>query len=76
MLNRPSSINEDAIDRLPQTERNVLLDGVPTVIETRKAAQQLSSGKAPGADAVPAEIYKAAGGGGGGGGGGYPWQRN
>ena len=67
VLNRPSSINEDAIDRLPQIECNVLLDEFPTVTETRKAVQQLSSGKAPGADAIPAEVYKA---------GGYPWQRN
>ena len=60
MLNRPSSINEDAIDRHPQ------LDEFPTVMETRKAAQQLSSSKAPGAnaigaDAIPAAIYKAGG---------------
>ena len=36
-------------------------------METRKAVQQLSSGKAPGADAIPAEVYKAGGRGGGGG---------
>ena len=59
VLNRSSSINEDAIDRLPRIESNVLLDEFPTVIETRKAVQQLSSGKAPGADAIPAEVYKA-----------------
>ena len=56
VLNRPSSINEDAIDRLPQIECNVLLDEFPTVTETRKAVQQLSSGKAPGADAIPAGL--------------------
>ena len=61
VLNRPSSINQDAIDRLPQIECNVLLDEFPTVAETRKAVQQLSSGKAPGADAIPAEVYKAGG---------------
>ena len=55
MLNRSSSINEDAIDRLPQ------IDEFPTVMETRKAVQQLSSGKAPSADAIPAEVYKAGG---------------
>ena len=64
VLNRPSSINEDAIDRLPQIECNVLLDEFPTVTETRKSVQQLSSGKTPGADAIPAEVYKAGGGGG------------
>ena len=36
VLNRPSNINEDAIDRLPQIECNVLLDEFPTVNETRK----------------------------------------
>ena len=61
VLNRASSINQDAIDRLPQIECNVLLDEFPTVTETRKAVQQLSSGKAPGADAIPAEVYKAGG---------------
>ena len=59
VLNRPSSINEDAIDRLPQIECNVLLDEFPTVMETRKAVQQLSSDKASDADAIPAEVYKA-----------------
>ena len=34
VLNRPPSINEDAIDRLPQIECNVLLDEFPTVMET------------------------------------------
>ena len=69
VLNRPSSINEDAIDRLHQIDCNVLLDKFQTVMETRKAVQQLSPGKAPGADAIPAEVHKA-------GGEGYPWQRN
>ena len=30
-------------------------------METRKVVQQLSSGKAPGADAIPAEVYNAGG---------------
>ena len=50
VLNRPSSISEDTIDRLPQIECNVLLDEFPT----RNAVQQLSSDKAPSADAIPA----------------------
>ena len=67
VLNRPSSINEDAIDRLSQIECNVLLDEFHIVMETRKTVQQLSSGKAPGADAIPADVYRL---------GDYPWQRN
>ena len=31
VLNRPSSINDDAINRLPQVECNPLLDEPPTV---------------------------------------------
>ena len=60
ILNRPSSINDDAINRLPQVECNLLLE-FPTVYETVKAIKLPSSGKAPGSDAIPAEIYKAGG---------------
>ena len=71
VLNQPSSINEDAINRLQKIECNVLLDEFPTVMETREAVQQLSPGKALGADTIPADVYKAGmcvcvGGGGGG----------
>ena len=61
MLNRPSSVNDNAINRLPRIECNVVLDEFPTVPETRKAIQHLSSGKAPGTGAIPAEVYKAGG---------------
>ena len=59
VLNRPSSINDEAINRLPQVECNPLLDEFPTVSETVKAIKLLSFGKVPGSDAIPAEIYKA-----------------
>ena len=61
VLNRPSSINDEAINRLPQVECNPHLDELPTVSETVKAIKLLSSGKAPGSDAIPAENYKAGG---------------
>ena len=61
VLNRPSSVNDNAINRLPQIECNVLRDEFPTVTETRKAIQHLSADKAPGANAIPAEVYKAGG---------------
>ena len=61
VLNRPSSINDEVMNRLPQVECNPLLDEFPTVSETVKAIKLLSSGKAPGSDAIPAEIYKAGG---------------
>ena len=61
VLNRPSSVNDNSINRLPQIECNFLLDEFPTVTERRKAIQHLSSGKAPGTDAILAEVYKAGG---------------
>ena len=61
MLNSQSYVNDNAINRLPQIECDVLLDEFPTVTETRKAIQHLSSGKAPGTDAIPAEVYKVGG---------------
>ena len=60
VLNQPSSINDDA-NRLLQVECNLLLDEFPTVSETVKAIKLLSSGKAPGAETIPAETYKAGG---------------
>ena len=61
-LNWASSINDDAINRLPQVKYNLLLDEFPTVAEIVKAIKLLSSGKAPESDAIPAVIYKSTGG--------------
>ena len=40
---------------------NVIRCLIPTVSETVKAIKLMSSGKAPGSDAIPVEIYKAGG---------------
>nr|VZI50187.1 unnamed protein product [Spirometra erinaceieuropaei] len=61
VLNRPSVISDAAIARLPQVATNADLDLPPSLKETIKAVQQLSSGKAPGSDAIPAEVYKHGG---------------
>ena len=61
VLNRPSSINDLAINRLLQVECNPLLDEFLTVSETVITIKLLSSGKALGSNAIPAEIYKAGG---------------
>nr|VZI48245.1 unnamed protein product [Spirometra erinaceieuropaei] len=61
VLNRPSAISDVAIERLPQVETNVDFDLPPSLQETIRAVQQLSSGKAPGSDAIPAEVYKHGG---------------
>ena len=61
VLNRPSSVNFEAIARLPQVSINYSLAAAPTDAEVLKAIQQLSNGKAPGSDSIPAEIFKAGG---------------
>nr|VZH99100.1 unnamed protein product [Spirometra erinaceieuropaei] len=61
VLNRPSVISDAAIARLPQVATNADLDLPPSLQETIRAVQQLSSGKAPGSDAIPAEVYKHGG---------------
>jgi hypothetical protein len=62
VLNRPSQINQDAINSLPQVRTNEELDSQPSLPELEKAIEQLSNGKAPGADGIPAEIFKLLGG--------------
>ncbi|BHF82406.1 hypothetical protein SprV_0802554400 [Sparganum proliferum] len=61
VLNRPSTISDAVIARLPQVETNVDVDLPPSLQETIRAVQQLSSGKVPGSDAIPAEVYKHGG---------------
>ena len=61
LIDHHLSINDEVINRLPQMECNPLLDEFPTFSETVKAIKLLSSGKAPGSDAIPAGIYKAGG---------------
>nr|VZI50552.1 unnamed protein product [Spirometra erinaceieuropaei] len=61
VLNRPSVISDAAIASLPEVATNVDLDLPPSLQETIRAVQQLSSGKAPGSDAISAEVYKHGG---------------
>ncbi|BHF68116.1 hypothetical protein SprV_0301114600 [Sparganum proliferum] len=61
VLNRPSTISDASIDRLPQVETNADLDLPPSLRETIRAVQQLSSRKAPGWDAIPADVYRHGG---------------
>ena len=61
VLNCPAAINDNAIARLPQVELNSNFDASPSEAEVSKAIKQLSGGKAPGDDAIPAEIYKLGG---------------
>ncbi|BHF68894.1 hypothetical protein SprV_0301193500 [Sparganum proliferum] len=61
VLNRPSTISEAAIGRLPQVKTNIDPNLPPSLQETIRAVQQLSNGEAPGSNAIPAEIYKRGG---------------
>ncbi|XP_076044760.1 uncharacterized protein LOC143027364 [Oratosquilla oratoria] len=59
VLNRPAQINDEAIARLPQVPTNNDLDDPPSEDEICQAIKQMSTGKAPGSDAIPAEVYKS-----------------
>ena len=61
LLNKVSSVEEQAISDIRQRPIFLALDGCPTVAETQKAIDQLQTGKAPGADGSPPEIYKMGG---------------
>ncbi|BHF67723.1 hypothetical protein SprV_0301075100 [Sparganum proliferum] len=54
--NRPSTVSDAAIARLSQVETKADPDLPPSLHETIMSVQQPSSGKAPGSDAVPAEV--------------------
>ncbi|VDL98528.1 unnamed protein product [Schistocephalus solidus] len=58
VLNCSSAISDAAIDRLPQVDMSNDLDLPPSIPETIRVVQQISSGKAPGSDAIPPEVYK------------------
>ncbi|BHF86046.1 hypothetical protein SprV_ctg2602922500 [Sparganum proliferum] len=58
---QPLRHRDAAIDRLPQVETNADLDLPPSLQEFIRAVQQLSSGNAPGSDAIPAKVYKHGG---------------
>ena len=61
VLNRPSEVNDEAIDRMPQVPINLTMEATPSEDDVQKAINQLSNGKAPGTDGIPAEIYKKGG---------------
>jgi len=61
VLNRPSTINEEAIARLPQVPIDDSLENPPTVEEIAKAIKCMSSDRAPGGDSIPSEVYASGG---------------
>jgi hypothetical protein len=57
VLNQDSRFDMSLLDELPQYEVNCRLDDIPTLEEVQKSFKQISSGKAPGEDGIPPEIY-------------------
>ncbi|BHF64767.1 hypothetical protein SprV_0200777400 [Sparganum proliferum] len=61
VLSPSSTFSDAAIARLPQVETNVDLYLSPSLHEVIRAVRQLSNGRTPGLDAIPAETYKHGG---------------
>ena len=58
VLNKLSIINDEVTDCIEQVDINQEMDIHPQVSKVKKAIDQLLSGIAPGADTIPAEVYK------------------
>ena len=61
LLNKQSVVSNEALHDIPQLPTLVQLDHPPTCAEVTKAIKQQSSGKAPGPDGIPPEVYKCGG---------------
>ena len=59
LLNHPSSVEQSALEQVPQQAVIVELDNPPSMDELKKAIKLMSCGKASGKDGIPAEVYKA-----------------
>lgn len=58
VLNTTSIVDEELINNLPQRPILEGLSVAPPIAEVKKAIKQLTNGKSPGNDGIPAEIYK------------------
>jgi hypothetical protein len=61
VLNRVSTISDEAINQIPQRPTINELDIAPTLEEVTRAVKLLSCGKSPGSDGIPPEIFKHGG---------------
>ena len=61
LLNQPGSADLSVLDSILPADIVEDLEAAPTLEEISKALKQLSSGKAPGPDAIPAEVLKFGG---------------
>ena len=61
VLNQQADFDITVLDEIPQWDVASHLNQPPSTAEVRCAIQQMSSGKSPGADSIPPEIYKHGG---------------
>ena len=61
LYGRASSISPSALNQIERLPTFYELDAIPTKEELSEAIREISSGKAPGLDGIPAEIFKCGG---------------
>ena len=61
LLNRTSEVTDEALESIQQHPMITELDAPPNAAEADAAIKQLQTGKAPGPDGIPAEVFKAGG---------------
>jgi len=61
VLNCQSSVSQQALDDIDQRPMLKYLSLTPSLAEVTKAVKQMSSGKVPGSDGIPADVFKHGG---------------
>ena len=61
VLNQSSEFDMSVLDEIPQWDTNISLNALPTLDEVMVCIRKLSSGKSPGDDGIPPEVYKHGG---------------
>ena len=61
LLNRTSEVTDEALESIRKRPMITELDAPPNAAEADAAIKQLQTGKAPGPDGIPAEVFKAGG---------------
>lgn len=61
LLNRPTTVADDALDSIPQYPLQNNMDDPPILPEISRAISQMKNNKACGPDGIPAEVYKFGG---------------
>lgn len=61
LLNQTSSVDDTALQKLPQLQYRNQLSNEPSLQELKSAIKAMKCGKAAGADGIPAEVFKHGG---------------